>query len=78
MSEINYDRLYQLNQLVKSGRASKADKDEYMLLLYRNNSITEKQYEDYKHDRYKDDLINAGLTIGGIVLLGWILSKVSD
>lgn len=69
-------RLLDLNQKVKSGTATKADKDEYMLLLLNRGSITNKQYNDYLQGRNVDEIVEAALVIGGILLLGYALSKL--
>ena len=75
---INYQRLLSLSQKVKTGQANKAEKDEYMELLYQNNSITAKQYNDYKSGRNVEDVLGAALVIGGIVLLGYLLGKATE
>ena len=75
---INYQRLFSLSQKVKTGHATKPEKDEYMELLYQNNSITHKQYNDYKSGRNVEDIFNTALVIGGIVLLGYLLGKLND
>ena len=46
MSNINYHRLHFLSQKVKSAQATKSETDEYMELLYQNNSITPKQFKE--------------------------------
>ena len=69
-------RIFDLNQKLKDKTATKLEKDEYMGLLYKNHSITKKQFDDYKLGRNSDDLIEAALTIGGIVLLGYLISKL--
>ncbi len=78
MSNLNHKRLLFLSQKVNSGKATKAEKDEFMLLLYQNDSITDKQYEHYKKGRNNDELIRTGLIIGGIVLLGYLLGKATE
>lgn len=75
-NNIDYKRLLSLNQKVSANTASKAEKDELMSLLYKNNSITRKQYDDYLSGRNIDDILGAALTIAGIVLLGYLLDKL--
>lgn len=75
-NNMNYDRLLVLNQKVKNNSASNSEKDELMSLLYKNNSITKKQYEDYLQGRNIDDILKASVAIAGIVLLGYLLSKL--
>ena len=78
MSGMNYQRLLFLSQKVKSGQATKPERDEYMDLLFQNNSITAKQYHDYKAGRNTEDILGAALVIGGIVLLGYLLGKATE
>lgn len=75
---IDYDRLRYLNGKVKNSSASIAEKDEYMTLLYRNNSITKNQYEKYLKDKNSGNLIDTAITIGGIILLGYIIDKLTS
>lgn len=75
-NNIDYKRLLSLNQKVSANTATKAEKDELMSLLYKNNSITRKQYDDYLSGRNIDDILGAALTIAGIVLLGYLLDKL--
>ena len=75
-NNINYDRLLVLNLKVKNNSASNSERDELMNLLYKNNSITKKQYDDYIAGRNIDDILKASIAIAGIVLLGYLLSKL--
>lgn len=70
------NRLLELNLKVKNGRASKMEKDEYMQELFARNSITKKQYSDYKQGRNSEDILDAALAIGGIVLLGYLIGEL--
>lgn len=78
MNGIDYQRLLFLSNKVKSGQATKTEKDEYMDLLYTNRSVTQKQYNDYKSGRNVEEIVNAALVIGGIVLLGYLLGKLTE
>lgn len=69
-------RIFELSQKLQEKTATKIEKDEYMNLLLKNNSITRKQYEDYRSGRNTDDLVEAAMTIGGIFLLGYLISKL--
>lgn len=75
---IDYDRLKYLNNKVKSSSASISEKDEYMMLLYTNKSITKSQYHKYLKDKNSGSLINTAITIGGIILLGYIIDKITS
>lgn len=65
-----------LNQKIKDKTATKTEKDEYMKLLFQNGSVTRKQYNDYLQGRNTEDILEAGLIIGGFILLGYALSKL--
>lgn len=75
-NNLDYTRLFELNQKVQAGSATKLEKDEYMLLLLRNNSISKKQYDEYMSGRSNQELFDTAITIGGIVLLGYLLGKL--
>ena len=77
-SDSDVHRLLDLNQKIKSGTASKAEKDAYMKMLRQQGSITEKQYNDYIQGRNVEDIVSAALIIGGILLLGYLLTRGSD
>jgi hypothetical protein len=75
-STFNYKRLSFLGDKVKAGTASKAEKDEFMSMLYQNGSINEKQYKDYKANRNIDEIVNAALAVGAVLLIGYLLSEL--
>lgn len=75
-STINYQRLSFLGDKVKADTATKAEKDEFMHILYQNGSITAKQYNDYKGNSNTDDIVNAALAVGAVLLIGYLLGEV--
>ena len=72
----DYQRLYELKEKINSKTATSAEKGEYMLILYRNGNITKQQYDAFVNNQNTEELINAALAIGGMVLLGWLIAKV--
>lgn len=76
MKNIEYNRLLELKRLIRSGQANKAEKKEYMTLLYKNGNITKEQYDKFLSNQNSDDIVNAALTIGGVLLATWLLSKL--
>ena len=78
MNSINYQRLLELKRLIDNNSATKSDKSEYMRLLYQNGNITKSQYDAYLSNENSDDIINAGLTIGGVLLAAWLIKKLLD
>lgn len=76
---INYRRLSYLGERIKSGLATQEERDEYMKILYQNKSITSQQYNEYlsnKNKKNTDELINAALAIGAVILLGYLISQI--
>lgn len=76
MNGLDYQRLAYLGDRMRSTTATKAEKDEYMLLLFRNQSITEVQYKDYVAGRNSEEILNAALAVGAVVLIGFLLEKL--
>lgn len=74
--DLNYMRLSFLGDKVKAGKATKTEKDEFMLMLLKNGSLTTKQYDDYIANRNTDDIVNAALAIGAVVLIGYLLNEL--
>jgi hypothetical protein len=75
-SNLNYKRLSFLGDKMKAGTASKAEKDEFMYMLYQNGSINEKQYKDYKANRNIDEIVNAALAVGAVLLIGYLITEL--
>lgn len=76
---INYQRLSFLGDKVKAGTASKAERDEFMLMLHQNGSITQKQYNDYLANGNKtntDEIVNAALAVGAVLLIGYLINEL--
>lgn len=73
-----YNRLLELKDLIDQNRATSQQKKEYIELLYRNGNITEDQYKSFLNDQNADDIIKAALTIGGVVLAAWLISKLLE
>ena len=72
---IDYIKLQQLSDKVKANTATQSEKDEYMKMLYQNGSITQNQYDKYLKDKGNKETLEAAKTIGGILLLGFLLKK---
>lgn len=76
---IDFQRLSYLGDKLKSGFATKQEQDEYMLILYKNSKITEDQYNKYLADENTsktNEIINAALAIGAILLIGYLISEM--
>lgn len=73
---IDYRRLSYLGDRVKSGLASKPEKDEFMSMLYQNGSITSSQYNNYRNNQDVEDIMKAALAVGAVVLIGYLLKEI--
>ncbi len=67
---VNLQRLSELTQKIHSGLGTKAEKDEFMMLIYKNGSITQARYNDYLKGKNQQQLLNAGLGIAALIFLG--------
>jgi len=75
-SMMDYDRLAELNSKMKFGSSNKKEKDELVQILKNSGSLSEKQYSNYRSGRNAEDIFEAALVIGGIVLLGKLIDKL--
>ena len=75
-NNLNFNRLSFLGDKTKAGTANKSEKDEFMSMLYQNGSINEKQYKDYKANRNIDEIVNAALAVGAVLLIGYLISEL--
>lgn len=75
---VDYILLQELSDKVKEGKATQKEKDEYMAILYKNNSITKSQYDKYLTDKNNSEILKTALIIGGILLFGYILENWSN
>lgn len=67
-----------LNQKVNKGTATKAEKDEYMLMLLNNGNITQEQYNRYQRGEHADTLLTIAMLAGAILLLALILKDIDN
>ncbi len=74
--KINHKKLSYLGDRVKLQTATKQEKDEFMTMLYQNGNITQKQYQEYNTNKNVDDLVNVGLAVGAILLIGSLIKEL--
>ncbi len=74
----DYQKILELKQLIDSGEANSNQKREYMKILFNNGHISESQYQKYLNDQTKEDILGAGLVIGGFLLVSWLIGKLLD
>ncbi len=78
-SIINYERLSFLGDKVKANAATKEERDEFMMMLYQNGSISPSQYNEYVLNGNKantDEIVNAALAIGAVLLIGYLIKEI--
>jgi hypothetical protein len=74
---INTEKLSTLSQRIQQGTATKAEKDDYMWLLYQNGHMTRAQFDNYKVEKNTQEVLNTGLAIGAIILLGVLIKRIA-
>jgi hypothetical protein len=78
MNNKRYQRLLELKDIIKEKKASKKEKKEYMMILYENGNISKGQYDKFNKGENSDNIVNAALTIGGIILASWLITKLFE
>ncbi|NND77876.1 MAG: hypothetical protein HKN39_06805 [Flavobacteriales bacterium] len=73
-----YDRLLVLKDRIDKKEASHLEKKEYMQLLLEDGRITQKQYDQFLSNQNSDQILDAALTIGGVMLVTWLITKLVD
>jgi hypothetical protein len=76
LNGIDYRRLSYLGDKVKAGNATKLEKDEFMAMLFKNGSITQKQYIDYSTNQNTEEIVKAALAVGAVILIGYLLKEM--
>lgn len=79
-NNLDYNRLIELNQKINNNNATSLEKDEYMLALFNNGSISKEQYDKYVSDKSakSEEIIKAALAIGGFILVAYLVSKLFE
>lgn len=78
-NKIDFQRLSYLGDRLRLGLATKQEKDEYMLILLKNDKITQQQYDEYLANGNKtntDEIVNAALAVGAVLLMGYLIKEL--
>lgn len=75
-ANFDYRKFTILGDKVKSGNATIQEKDEFMKMLFQNGRLSKTQYDEYLKNRNNNDIIDAALAIGGIILIGYLLAEL--
>lgn len=81
MNMFEYRRLSELGDRIKANIASQQEKDEYMNLLLKSESITSAQYDEYYNNqgtKKADDVLGAALAVGAIFLIGYLIKELAS
>lgn len=78
MNSNDYNHLLELKKLIDNNQASNSQKKEYIQILYSNGNITKEQYDSYIKNQNADEIINAALIIGGVLLATWLITKLFE
>ena len=78
MNQIDFSRLLVLKGLIDNKQASLEHKKEYLNMLYSNGNITKEQYDTYQMNQNAEEIVNAALIIGGVLLAAWLLTKLFE
>lgn len=76
---LDFQKLSYLGDRLRTGLATKQEKDEYMLILYKNGNITQKQYDEYLANGSKintDEIVEAALAVGAVLLIGYLIKEI--
>lgn len=76
MNGLDYQRLADLANKVRNNTASPAERDAYMVLLYRNGSITEQQLTDFRAGRNTEEIVKAAVAVGAVLLIGYLIGEL--
>ena len=72
-NENDYQKLLALRDKINNKSATFEEQKEYVRMLTNEGKLTEEQYQ---MDKLQNDVLNAALTIGGIILLAWLVGKL--
>ena len=72
----NYKRIKQIKESLKIGTITNKDKDELVVIVYKNGSISKKFYDDYFKDGGSDEIFKMCDTIASLMLAGQIFKKL--
>jgi hypothetical protein len=78
-NNLDFGRLSYLGDRLKTGLATKQEKDEYMLILFKNGNITQKQYNEYLangNNTNNDEIVEVALAVGAVLLIGYLIKEI--
>ena len=76
-NENDYQKLLALRDKINNKSATFEEQKEYVRMLTNEGKLTEEQYQMFaQKDKLQNDVLNAALTIGGLILLAWLVGKL--
>lgn len=78
-NENDYNKLLSLRDKINNKTATFSEQKEYVRMLTDEGKLTEEQYNMFaKKDKLQNDILNAALTIGGVILMAWLVNKMIE
>ena len=78
-NESDYEKLMALREKINNKTASFEEEKQYVRMLADEGKLTQKQYQMFaQKDSLQNDVLNAALTIGGIILTAWLVGKLLE
>ena len=78
-NEADYKALMALREKINNKTASFEEQKQYMRMLTDEGKMTEEQYQMFaQKDKLQNDILDAALTIGGIILITWLVGKLLE
>jgi|GEM_PF-722725 len=78
-NEADYKALMALREKINNKTATFEEQKQYVRMLADEGKLTQKQYQMFaQKDSLQNDVLNAALTIGGIILTAWLVGKLLE
>ena len=76
MSKENKNRLRELYSKLVDNKASKAEEEEYIRMLYQEGKIPDEQYKNYRKNVEVDFVVKLSLIAGAVFVLGMLVDNM--
>lgn len=78
-NEADYKALMAFREKINNKTASFEEQKQYVRMLTDEGKMTEEQYQMFaQKDKLQNDILDAALTIGGIILTTWLVGKLLE
>jgi hypothetical protein len=76
MKKSDISQIEELREKIEDGTATQAEKDEYVEILHKTNSLDKFLYETYKNNEFVDNIMKTCIIIGGIIVTGTRINEL--